>query len=49
MEEPIRDVCFNCANCSTFYLRNVDVCDIDNHPIGDVYSESCGKFWPTDD
>lgn len=36
--------CFDCAYCSTYTYLPVDVCDIDNHEIMDVYHDCCDKF-----
>ena len=36
--------CFDCAYCSIYSLSMVEVCDIDEHRIEDVYHECCDNF-----
>ena len=42
-------VCFSCANCSEHYPSMKDSCDIDEHEIKDVFTETCGEFIKADD
>ncbi len=37
--------CFDCVFCSSFVSYPfVDICDIDNHTINDVYADVCEEF-----
>lgn len=42
MNKKVR--CFDCVFCSEHYPSMKDVCDVDEHIILDVYSESCDEF-----
>lgn len=37
-------VCFHCAYCSEKYPSMVDVCDLNNKTLENVYSQYCEKF-----
>lgn len=39
-----KNVCINCAYCSERYPSLEDVCELDEHHIGDADTEGCEKF-----
>lgn len=41
--------CFDCAYCSTYVYRQGDCCDLDEHCIENVFTESCEEFIMADE
>lgn len=41
--------CFDCVYCCIYSHSLVDVCDIDEHRIADVYHDCCDDFVMVDE